>query len=113
MRFEATADFEIDYRRPLRLSKGDPVTVGKADTTWPGWRWVTGFDGESAWMHESMLEMETADRARAREDYSANELSVRRGERVDALREVEGWRWCRKADGEEGWIPSYTLRACE
>lgn len=110
MRYEACSDLEIESQRPLQLAAGDAVQVGKRDTTWPGWRWVTAADGESAWMHESMLELSSETAAVATEAYLARELSVRKGEVVESLRELGGWHWCRKVDGSDGWIPAYNLR---
>ena len=43
--------------------------------------------------------------SKARHDYDATELTVRAGEKVEAIREESGWVWCRKEDGREGWLP--------
>ncbi len=44
-----------------------------------------------------------------RVDYSARELSVREGQRVQALTTESGWAWCRADDGQKGWVPLSSL----
>ena len=110
MRYEARAELQIESQRLLSLKAGDAVSLGRRDTTWPGWCWVTDEAGESAWMHESMFESTAKDRAIAKEPYRAQELSVRKGDILKSLRELGGWHWCRKVDGTEGWTPAYNLR---
>jgi uncharacterized protein YgiM (DUF1202 family) len=112
MRYRATTDFEVDYRRPLEVQPGEALTVGRRDETWPGWCWVTDSRGESGWMHESMFSLTdpAGGRAEVLQSYCARELSVRREEVVTSLRELGGWHWVRREDGEEGWIPAYTLK---
>jgi len=34
---------------------GDPVTVGRRDTTWPEYVWCTGPDGRSGWVPAECL----------------------------------------------------------
>ena len=38
-------------------------------------------------------------------DYSAKELTVGKGMRVEIQKKMNGWSWCRTESGEEGWLP--------
>jgi SH3-like domain-containing protein len=108
MKFRAFSDFDVHYPRPLEVSKGDRVLVGRRDSEWPQWLWVTDASGVSAWVHESVLEI-AGEQAVLREDFSARELSVKKDEVLESMRLLGGWHWCRKASGEMGWIPEYNL----
>jgi hypothetical protein len=108
----------VTDRNPLELRAGDRVRVGRPDAGWPGWIWVTAADGRGSHVPEDLLEpVPDADgddfqagMARVRRDFHARDLSVRKDETVESLREVRGWHWCRTASGEEGWLPAYLLR---
>jgi SH3-like domain-containing protein len=107
--FIATSDFEIHYPHPLIVRKGDQVKIGRKDSTWPEWWWVTNAEGISGWIHQSFLKMD-AEIAIVTSDYTAAELSLKKGDLLESDRELGGWHWCRKNDGAEGWVPEYPLR---
>jgi hypothetical protein len=96
-------------RSPLQIAEGDVLLVGPRDKSWPGWIWVSTPDGRGSYVPEDILEIGGAT-ARVRTAFSARDLSVKRGERVEALREVSGWLWCRNDAGETGWLPEFVLR---
>ena len=112
MRYQALADFAVNYPHPLRLAKGEQVKVAQRDRMWPEWIWTTNANGLSGWVHESQLTIE-GNVAHAAEASNAQEISLRKGDIIESLRELGGWHWCRKADGQEGWTPGYNLRALE
>jgi len=104
------------------MRAGDPVTVGRRDTTWPEYVWCNGRDGREGWVPEAFLEaagdVQTPDGAKAasavrtaRRDYDALELDVAPGDVVLAGEEVGGWFWCETADGRSGWVPAECLAA--
>lgn len=110
MKYQATSDFEIHYPHPLEVKVGDTVAIGRRDTSWNEWVWVTLQQEKlGAWMHESMLQCPNEPHSQVTEDYSAREISVKKNDIVDSLRELGGWHWCRKTDGVVGWIPDYVL----
>ncbi|EBF3114969.1 hypothetical protein FHL56_22115 [Salmonella enterica] len=42
----------------------------------------------------------------AKEDYTARELEVRKGDELVGLKSLNGWMWCeRLSDGQSGWVP--------
>lgn len=103
-----TDDWRGPSRDPIRLSAGDPVGVGHRDDTWPRYRWCTAADGTEGWVPDDVLQL-TANGWVARADYDATELTVERGDVVEALRFLADWCWCRAADGSEGWLPEEVL----
>ena len=110
-RYRATADYDVSYPHPVSLAPGDRVELGRADTTWPGWVWVRTESGLEGWAPESALER-VADQSQAvaREDYTARELSMKKGDELESLRELNGWLWVRNQHGEEGWVPAFNLK---
>lgn len=109
--FTATADYEVIDRAPLSLAAGDLVRLGPPDADWPGWVWVTAVNGRGSYVPEDHLATLPDGTARVTNAFHARDLTVRRGDAVESLREVKGWHWCRDAAGAEGWLPAYLLRA--
>jgi len=109
-RFRVLADMEVSYPNPIGFSAGEEVTVGRRDEVWTDWVWVTTATGNSGWAPVAYLESTGENRARALCDYTARELSSRKGEVLIGLNELGGWHWCRNAAGEEGWAPAFNLR---
>jgi tRNA(adenine34) deaminase len=97
-------NYEKQYLEPIRVQAGDAVHVGREDDECPGWWWCTGPDGLSGWVPADLLSRRGAV-AEVTEDYSANELSVQKGEEVAVERVRNKWARVRNAVGESGWIP--------
>ena len=78
-----------DYPEPVRLRAGDELLVaGPADapeSEWPGWLWCTDPQGRRGWVPEQFLRLD-GNRATARCDYDATELTVSMGQEVDSAR---------------------------
>jgi hypothetical protein len=106
----ATADYEVIDRAPLTLEAGDVVRHGQADTDWPGWVWVTAITGRGSYVPEDLLCLLTDGTARVTQPFHARDLTVKKGDSIESLREVKGWHWCRNPQGAEGWLPAYLLR---
>jgi uncharacterized protein YgiM (DUF1202 family) len=107
--FTANTDYTVIDRAPLTLAEGDKVRLGRPDSAWPGWIWVTAPDGRGSYVPEEILTRKRGATATVAQAFAARDLSVSKGERVTSLREVKGWHWCRKSSGEEGWLPEYLL----
>jgi hypothetical protein len=119
-------EHRASHADPIALRAGDPVTVGRRDTTWPKYVWCAGPDGREGWVPEEFLgragdaDLGAAGGAaagdaatapgmstrRARRDYDARELDVAPGDVVLAGEEAGGWIWCEDADGRFGWVPA-------
>jgi hypothetical protein len=110
--YTANTNYTVVDRSPLHIEAGDNVTVGPRDKSWPGWIWVSTSEGRGSYVPADILEIDGAT-ARVRTAFSARDLTVKQGERVEALREVSGWLWCRNEAGVEGWLPEFVLRNVE
>jgi len=43
-------EHRASYADPIAMRAGDPVTVGRRDTTWHEYVWCTGPDGREGWV---------------------------------------------------------------
>ena len=110
--FIATSEYRVIDRAPLLLVEGDCVRVGAPDPDWPGWTWVTAITGRGSYVPDSHIELRGDGTAVVLKDFHARDLSVVKNEKINSLREVQGWHWCRNANDEEGWLPAYLLKSC-
>jgi hypothetical protein len=97
-------EYMAQYPDPITVREGDRVQVGTDDPEYPGWWWCTGPDGRAGWVPEQLLRREGQEGFMLR-DYTARELSVRRGAEVTVGEAMSGWVWAATADGLAGWIP--------
>lgn len=108
--FTANADYEEKDPHPLHLKAGDQVSVGPVDRTWPGWVWASDRAGNDGYVPEQILEPLGEGLFAAMEDFDPTVLTIRRGDRLESLRQIHGWHWCRHENGAEGWVAGYLLR---
>ena len=108
--FTANADYEEKNSKPIQLVAGDEVTVGIADRAWPGWIWATDRDGKDGYVPEGILEPVGGGRCAVMEDYDPSVLTIKRGDRIESLKQIHGWHGCRNERGEEGWVGGYLLK---
>ena len=106
-----TEPHTIPERPPLSLASGDVVTVGRRDTDWPAFVFVTTTEG-SGWVPSRHLSAD-AGQAVVETPYDTTELATRSGEILEVIdRDDEsGWLWCRSSDGRAGWVPSRCVEA--
>lgn len=108
--FTANADYEDKDSDPIHLKPGDEVTVGIADRAWPGWVWATDNNGSDGYVPEEILEPLGEGRYAAMEAYDPTVLTLKRGDKIESLRQIHGWHWGRNQRGEEGWVGGYLLK---
>ena len=94
---------------PLKLAVGDEVQVGKRDTEFPAFVFVTTSHG-SGWVPSRYLSGSSGSVV-VRTEYNTSELPTQVGEVLEVVAEDEpgGWLWCRSATGREGWLPTKTV----
>ena len=112
-RFTANADYEEKDNDPIKLSAGDEVTVGPVDRAWPGWVWAEDGRGRRGYVPEKILEPMGEGRFALIEDFDPSVLSVKRGDSLESLEQIDGWHWCRHESGAEGWVAGYLLQPSE
>ncbi len=95
------------YLDPITMKAGDIIDVSDREDNWQGWIWVwcTNQSGKSGWVPKGYV-VQNGEIWRACYDYSAVELSVEVGEKVEVLQQESGWIWCRNERGESGWVPA-------
>lgn len=109
--FIANSDYEEKDSDPIRLRPGDEIQAGAADRTWPGWVWATDGRGNDGYVPEEILVPLGDGRFRAKEVFDPTVLTIRRGDRLESIRQIHGWHWCRsESAGKEGWVAGYLLR---
>lgn len=104
-----TSDYEVSYKDPLCLQTGDTIEILKVDERWPGWAWVKSEAGKLGWLPQRLVEAK-GDVQVLTESFDGTEISAQAGDCLSVLLDEGGWFWCRKADGEEGWFPAFSLR---
>lgn len=109
-RFTANADYEETDTDPIRLQPGDEVRVSHADHAWPGWVWAADGGGNDGYVPDEILEALGDGRFLATEVFDPTVLTIRRGDRLESLRQIHGWHWCCNENGEQGWVAGYLLR---
>lgn len=113
MTYTASSDYEEKDRDPLRLEVGDRVEVGAADRTWPGWVWAKNPAGKGGYVPQEILKEAGEGWCELIEPFDPAVLTIKRGDRLDSLRQIHGWHWCRNAQGVEGWVAGYLLRPAD
>lgn len=112
-----TTDHSSEFPHPITFAAGAPLTVGEeyqGDEGWENWLFCTTPGQEGGWVPAQVIERLDEHNARAREAYTARELDVREGERLQGGRRLNGWIWCnRQGSVESGWVPQANLRVAE
>ena len=102
--YKVVADYKAVYPDPLTMETGERPRVGERDEDNDAWIWCTGSSGRGGWVPVAYLRLE-GDEGTALRDYSAAELTVGAGERLDVLDGEAGWIWARDERGNLGWVP--------
>lgn len=95
-------------RPAIRIARGDRVTLGDRDVTWPDFVWTTIAEGHDGWVPASLFDGEHG-AATALADYDTLELDADPGERLRLHHELAQWWWAENDHGTQGWIPARVL----
>ena len=102
------AAYTASQNNPIEISKGDRLIVGeeyKGNPNWVGWIKCTHIlTGKESWVPKQLIKKFNHEGI-SLSDYSAKELTVGKGIRVEIQKKMNGWSWCRTESGEEGWLP--------
>jgi len=90
------------------FNAGEELEVKERETVWKGWVWCVNKAGKGAWVPESFVARH-GDTCTALRDYDSIELSVGRGDVLEAGEEAAGWLWCTDSEGRQGWVPAVCL----
>lgn len=103
----ATRDYERPYEDPITVRRGEvvkPVIDSSRNTDLFGWTWCIGPDGRSGWTPDSWCEP-IGDGWRMMRDFSALELTIRKGDRLRVIHGESGFLFCESATGDQAWVP--------
>ncbi|MCE8019901.1 hypothetical protein HOP51_07200 [Halomonas sp. MCCC 1A11036] len=107
-------DHTSEYPEPITLKKGALLSVGEkyeGPEGWDNWVFCETPGQKGGWVPVQILEIVNDKTARAREDYTARELNVRKGGLLLGSRTLNGWAWCKSTDSlESGWVPLENLQ---
>ncbi|TYT74380.1 SH3 domain-containing protein [Desulfobotulus mexicanus] len=107
-------DHTSEFPEPITFEKGVPLTVGEkyeGPEGWENWIFCETPGQKGGWVPAQIIENITDNTARAREDYTARELNVQKGEQLIGTRTLNGWVWCQKSgSSESGWVPLENLQ---
>lgn len=102
-----------NYASPIVLKTGDTVKIGNEYTgteNWPNWIFCLHEQTlRKGWIPKQILEIRNK-RGVVKEDYTAKELNISVGEKVEGERILNGWIWARNMRNEAGWVPLVNLK---
>lgn len=105
--------YQKQYLDPIQLNVGDIVVLGKEETEekWIGWIWAET-KNNSGWIPiQIVFFSEDKKTGVILEYYSASELSIDLGDKLQVLKSLNGWLWVKNLEtNEEGWIPSECIK---
>ncbi|MBK8552202.1 MAG: hypothetical protein IPL53_14535 [Ignavibacteria bacterium] len=107
MNLKVINSYTTKYIKPIVLSKGDIVKLGKEEKQekWLGWIWAES-DNNSGWIPKQIVKSEDGITGIITENYTAKELNANADDILSNIRELNGWLWVKNIrSGEEGWIP--------
>lgn len=111
--FKIIIPHRTEYEHPIRLEKGERVTLGERapEENWKDWIWAENSRSHGGWVPVQLIgHPEDGAQGMVLEDYSARELNVDPGEEIVKIRTLNGWTWVRRiSDREEGWIPNEAI----
>ncbi|WP_370601368.1 SH3 domain-containing protein [Pseudomonas nitroreducens] len=114
MQYDVIRPHRSEYPEPITFSKGTALTVDEryeGEEGWQDWYFCSTAGQKDGWVPAQVFQLTAPGAGIAMEDYTARELDVEVGERLEGGRELGGWRWCSRGDGESGWVPLACL--CE
>lgn len=107
MEYKIKKDYQTQYKDPIKLSAGDVVILGEEEKEekWKGWIWAE-HNTQSGWIPLQIVDIMPESKGKIKENYSAKELDVKKGDIVVSIKEMNGWIWVMNEKNEEGWIPA-------
>ncbi|MGN5651515.1 SH3 domain-containing protein [Bacillus sp. Brlt_9] len=103
-----------NYPDPIRLEEGDIVKMIESyagPENWENWMFCHEEKyNRKGWVPEQIIMKNTTGVGIITKQYTAKELNVSIGERLIGLEELNGWVWCEKTGGEDGWVPKENLQ---
>jgi len=110
MKLIVVEEHKSNYPNPISFKKGESLIIGKKDTEFEDWIWVTTKDENQGWAPMQYLQIEEGNKAVAKQDYTATELDTCLRDELFLHYELNDWGWVEKSDGSCGWVPMKTTK---
>ncbi|WP_313803485.1 hypothetical protein [Cytobacillus sp.] len=100
-----------NYPDPILLKKEQEVLYCKEDTQFPNWIFCKSIvTHKEGWVPKQLLTKPNKfGIAIVTKDYSAHELTTIPGEILFGLEHLNEWTYCKRKNGEAGWVPTFCL----
>ena len=113
MEYIVVKERETDYPDPIIIKKGDIViTYEKCNVV--GWKnWIKcEVNRKTGWVPIQILKIINNWNTIANKDYTANELTIKIGDRFIKENEMNGWSFgfLKNEPKNEGWIPNENIQ---
>lgn len=95
-------------RPPIRLARGETVTLGDRDADWPQFVWAVPAGGVGGWVPAALFDAQHGP-ATALSDYDTRELTAGADETLSLHHELAQWWWAENSSGAQGWIPARAI----
>ncbi|MTI49881.1 MAG: ligand-binding protein SH3 [Firmicutes bacterium] len=116
MNYLVIKEHKSNYPKPITLEKGERILIGEkyeGEKEWVNWRYCYKLDkSQEGWVPEQLINISNQ-YGILKENYTAKELTIKTGEKVKGITELNGWIWCKDENGREGWIPKLNLKNLE
>ena len=113
-KYLVTQDHTSEYPEPITFTKGAPLIVGEryqGSEGWKDWFLCSTPGQKNGWVPAQIIEIITGNTARARDDYTARELDVQKGDLLLGSKTLNGWAWCENCtSSKSGWVPLANLQ---
>ncbi len=105
-----TSDWTASYDDPISLEEGEVFWPTDETFDWQchTWVWAQNRSGKVGWVPESLAKYVDGNTVAAK-CFSAQELTCRKGEKLQVIDETHGWTLCQNAGGLLGWVPNEHL----
>jgi len=113
MKVSVRKAYKRPYENPMAVLSGEQVfpDFGKP-TDIAGWVWCTAGDGRSGWTPTRWI-TQTNGKWHICRDYNSIELTIERGDLLEAIFEESGFYWAERENGDTGWIPCDNVTTAE
>jgi len=108
--------WKTNYPNLILLKQNDVVEIMEKQNNNPKWKnWIFCKKKDKlGWVPSQIINRIENQKGIVKENYSAKELNINKGEKVIKIKELNGWGWViRELNNEEGWLPMEILKEIE
>lgn len=103
-----------EFPEPITFLKGTQLNVVEkyeGEEEWDNWYFCEIPGQKGGYVPGDVIDFLNENTARAIEDYTARELTVKEGTRLVSTMAMNGWAWCETQDSRtSGWVPLVNLQ---